>query len=227
MIKFKNLIEGIHNAELIYPKDILNFTYLNFIIGRHPEILQSHYGKEVVDYYLSQWKKKYINLFRELLYSQIDKYVHDVRPQSPSGRISADFDKTKFRPDASTKDLRDLMHKTFRSDMKRPNVVWNNVADYTYQLDSSTNRQDIFNTINFLNNSVHNTGGKILTDTYKVPNARELMQAFGVADKITNSNQWEILKGMVDKDLRDLLSHGEDPTPEQLAEGITGWKKLW
>ena len=120
--------------------------------------------------------------------------------------MDPDFDVSKLTPDAPTKDYNMLMNKTFRSDMVRRNTVWNAVSKYTLGLDDSHDPAGIFININGLNNAIHNTGGKIVTDPGKVSNFSELYRAFETADKIKNQNQWELLKGMVDKDIRDLLN---------------------
>ncbi len=210
MIKVKRLIKEIHDVETITPRDIFNFYYLEYMVSQHPEIAQSTYGKETVQYYLQQLKEKYVRLFRRLLYAQLVKYLERAR-------IDHEFDRRKLKPEASTRDLQDLMYHTFRSDMKRRNVVWNAVADYTHGLDTATSPSEIFVNVNGLNNAVHNTGGKIIDDPGKVPNYRELRNAFNTADKVKNQNQWELIKGMVDKDIRDLLN--QDLLEEPIIEG--------
>lgn len=208
MIKVKSLIKEIHDTGTILPRDVYNLYYLEFVSSRYPALVQTPYGKEILSYYLSKLKEKYLNLFKTLLFKQIDKYFR-------RNRIDPDFDKSRLSPEASAKDLKDLMAKTFRSDMKRRNDVWNAVAGYVYGLEHATSPNDIFVNINGLNNSVHNTQGKILFDWTKVPNANELMQAFSVADGIKNGAQWELMKGKVDKDVRDLLN--QDDT---IMEGV-------
>jgi hypothetical protein len=102
-----------------------------------------------------------------------------------------------------------LMNKTYRSDMRRRNTVWNSVAAYTTALEDTVKTAVIFVSINGLNNAIHNTGGKILTDAYKVPNARALAEAFSAVASIKSSSQWELLKRMVDPDIRGLLNQSD------------------
>ena len=199
MINVKRLLKEIHDTDTVYPRDIFNFYYLEFVTGRYPEVTQTPYGKEVVGYYLQQLRAKYVRLFRKLLYSQLMKYLQ-------RSRIDPMFDKGKLKTDAPTADLKDLMAHTFRSDMTRRNVVWNAVAGYADGLDSATSPRDIFVNINGLNNAIHNTGGRIIDDPMKVPNYRELRDAFNTVDKIKNENQWSLIKGMVDKDIRELMN---------------------
>lgn len=208
MIQIKRLIKEIHDVESIYPKDVYNLYYLEFISSRYPEVIQTPYGKEILGYYLQNLKQKYAKLFKALLYKQIYKYV-------TRNRIDPDFDKDALQPAADAKTLKDLMAKTFRSDMKRRNDVWNAVAGYTYGLENASSPAQIFVNINGLNNAVHNTGGKIMYDPQKVSNYSELRRAFDAADAIKNQNQWELLKSRVDKDIRDLLNQEQ---PGELME---------
>lgn len=198
MILIKHLLKEIFDAEPILPRDVYNLYYLEFVSSRYPQIVQTPYGKEVMNHYLGRLKQKYVKLFKALLYKQIYKYV-------TRDRIDPDFNKDLLQPDASAKVLRDLMLKTFRSDMKRRNDVWNAVAGYTYGLENASSPAQIFVNINGLNNSVHNTSGKIMFDPAKVSNYAELRRAFDMADAVKSQSQWELLKGSVDKDIRDLL----------------------
>jgi len=198
MAKLKTLIKEIHDTGTIYPRDIYNLYYLEFVSSRYPEVVRTPYGQEIQSYYLGQLKEKYLKLFKYLLSKQIAKYVSRKR-------IDPDFDVSMLQ-NPSTSDLKTMMAKTFRSDMKRRNDVWNAVADYTHGLEHSTSPSQIFVNINGLNNAIHNTGGKIMLDPMKISNYSELHRAFETADKVKSSAQWELLKGLVDKDIRDLLS---------------------
>ena len=93
--------------------------------------------------------------------------------------------------------------------MQRRNTVWNAVADYTCGLDNATTTSKMFININGLNNSIHNTGGKIITDPGKVSNYGALQDAFDTVSRIRNHSQWELINGMVDKDIRGLLSQSD------------------
>jgi hypothetical protein len=208
MIRIKSLIKEIHDVQFLHSRDIYNLYYLEFVSSRYPQVVQTPYGQEVVTHYLGNLKQKYLNLFKYLLFRQISKYVNRKR-------IDPDLDVAMLQPDASATDLQKMMAKTFRSDMKRRNDVWNAVADYTVGLDNANSPAKIFVNINGLNNAIHNTGGKIMFDPSKVSNYRELAVAFDAADRIKSEAQWELLKGKVDKDIRDLLD-------QEISEGSDG-----
>lgn len=210
MAKLKSLIKEIHDTGTIYPRDVFNLYYLEFVSSRYPEVVKTPYGREIQSYYLGALKDKYLKLFKYLLLKQISKYVSRKR-------VDPDFDASMLKPDASAHDLKVMMAKTFRSDMQRRNTVWNAVADYTDGLEHATSPAQIFVNINGLNNAVHNTGGKILLDPMKISNFSELRKAFETADKVKSSAQWELLKGLVDKDIRDLLNQDTMEEGKQLS----------
>lgn len=203
-IKLKDLLnEGTGSG--LKASDIYNFYYLWYVSGTNPQAVSTNYGREVVKNYLYNLKRKYVSLFKNILANQIEKYIN-------RSRIDPDFPKNIINnlKNMSSGDLQKLMAKTFRTDMHRRNDVWNMVADFVNKLENSNSINDIFLYINQLNNSVHNTGTKIMN---KFPNFNtELKPAFDAVDRIKSENHWELLKKLVtDKDIRDLLNQ-EDIT---------------
>jgi hypothetical protein len=67
------------------------------------------------------------------------------------------------------------MKKTFRSDMKRRNVEWENVTNAVAQLARGNSVNHILTYIDRINNAIHNTGEIVLS---KLPYGRQLMDAF-------------------------------------------------
>jgi hypothetical protein len=185
-------------------KDIYNFYFLWWTANNNPQLVATPFGKEVMMHYLTQLKTKYVRLFTRLLAKQIAKYAG-------RGRVDSDFPTGSVPqlPSMSPKELQTLMAKTFRSDMQRRNDKWDLVADFTTKLANSSSAKDMFLYINQLNNAVHNTQGRVLD---KLPNYwNEILKAFNVVDKATSPHLQ--LKGMVDKDIRDLWNQHEDEGP--------------
>lgn len=199
MIKFKSLITEIHDVETLRPKDIFNFYYLWHTAVDNPQAMESPYGREVLNYYLGQFKKKYVGIFTKLVFRQIQKYIQ-------RGRLDQDFPTEKFGDGSVALDPGELllaMKKTFRSDMKRRNDRWITIADALSNLSRSTAPKDIFLWVNQLNNAVHNTDTSVIG---KFDNSGELFRTFDTIHKTTNM---ETLKSTVDKDIRDLNSQSQ------------------
>lgn len=213
MIKFKQLIREVHDVESLRPKDIFNFYYLWHTALHSPEAVQTQYGKEVLNYYLSQFKAKYVKLFTRVLANQIKKYVS-------RNRVDADFPKEQNIDGLPADQLLALMKKTLRSDMQRRNDKWEMVGEFVVNLSKASSPKDIFLWVNQLNNAVHNTQTRVMD---KFPNFHtELNRAFDMVDKAKNV---EALRQHVDKDIRDLKDqegpgHSEDFGQGQLNEGL-------
>lgn len=175
---------------ILSPRDIYNFYFLWTIQSYHPELLRTDYGKFIKDEYLNNFKAKYMAIFKRLLFEQIKKYVS-------RGRIDPDFPVDKLTPEASATELQALMQKTFRSDMKRRNDVWNMAAEFLTNLEKAKDK-DIFLWINQLNNAVHNTNTQILGKV-----SHDLVHAYDMTDK---AHSYKDYQQFVDKDLRQLLS---------------------
>jgi hypothetical protein len=198
-IKLKNLItESSGNG--LGASDIYNFYYLWYFVTTSPQSVNTDFGREVMKNYLYNLKNKYIVLFKNILAKQIAKYIQ-------RNRVDGDFPKDIINSlgTLSSSELKKLMAKTFRSDMKRRNDVWDMVAGFVYNLENATTSEKMFLYINQLNNAVHNTGTQVMT---KFPNFySELKPAFDAVDRIKSGNQWELMKGLVkNKDIRSLLN---------------------
>jgi hypothetical protein len=222
MIKLKSLLkEADDNPNALTPRTIFNFYYLWWTAVNQPSLVQTNYGREIMGYYLPQFKAKYVKLFTILLQKQIQKYINRKR-------IDPDFPQIDVNTITDTKELLNLIKKTFRTDMHRRNDNWIRMGEFLDKLASASSSKDIFVYVNQLNNVVHNTGQKMID---KFPNySTELHRAFNVVDKSRNP---ELLKNLVDKDLRDLWNQEEqgsryqtDPSGEgskyveTIAEGL-------
>lgn len=198
MIKLKSLIKENNAVDTIRPKDIFNFYFLWHIATDQPHLVQTPYGKEIMDHYLRHWKDKYVKLFKQLALIQIRKYIERKR-------IDPDFPPDQPKDNASAQELLALMKKTFRSDMQRRNEKWIMMLEFVVNLESSSASKDIFLWINQLFNAVHNTQTKIMD---KFPNYySELSKAFNTMDNATNINT---LQHLVDKDIRDLQNQQQE-----------------
>lgn len=194
MIKFKKLLSEVHNVETLTPRDVYNFYYMWHTSLHDPQAIETPYGKEVVSHFLGQLKAKYVRLFTRILAEQIKKYVS-------RGRVDADFPKGMNLDQASASELQTLMAKTFRSDMKRRNDLWNLVADYLVKLQYASSMKDTFLYINQLNNAVHHTQGRVLD---KLPNYWENLRA--AFDTVAQAKSVKAFAPMVDKDIRGLTN---------------------
>ena len=173
--------------------------------------MQSSFGKEVVQHYLSTYKNIYVSMFRVILAEQIAKYVQ-------RNRIDTDFPKQVNLKTATPEMLHQLMNKTFRSDMSRRNDVWNMIADYTAKLNAATLPKDIFIYIDRLNNCVHNTNTSVMD---KLSNYPELKRAF---DNVHNIQNVSYLEKMVDKDIRSLNT--EDPDTNVSESHVINFRRF-
>jgi hypothetical protein len=216
IIKLKDLLtEAVGGGMSLSASDIFNFYYLWYISTTSPQVVNTDYGREIMKTYLQGLKAKYVGLFKIILVKQIAKYIKQKR-------IDPDFpvDVISNLGNLSTSELKRLMAKTFRSDMKRRNDVWNMVSEFVYKLENSSSVNDMFLYINQLNNAVHNTGTQIMD---KFPNFyNELKPAFDSVDKIKSGNQWELMKRLVtNKDIRGLLNQDVMETTNKKLCGST------
>ena len=197
MILLKSLLIEAGVISEITPKDIYNLYYIDYILQSSPAVLQSQFGQETVTHYLSNIKNKYVKLFKEIAYKQLVKYAE-------RNRVDSDFKRTLISPTMSCDNIHALMQKTFRSDMKRRNDVWNHVTEYLLKLSNAITFKDIIWSINALNMAIHNTGAAIITDTNKIINATQLISAFDTIHKIKHGGQWNLISKYLDKDVREL-----------------------
>lgn len=214
-MKLKKIIEGLEEVQGLSPRDIYNFYFLWYTAVHQPKLVSTPYGKEIMDHYLGNFRKKYVSIFRLYLARQIAKYIS-------RGRVDPDFPKLTG-PELekmSGAQLRPLMAKTFRSDMQRRNDRWDMIAEFLENLEKASNAKDIFTWINQLNNAVHNTQTRVMD---KTPNYySELFKAFQTVDKATNPHLQ--LKSLVDKDIRDLWNQEEEGDPHEFDTSGGGGK---
>lgn len=192
-MNLKNLIREIHDTATLFPSDIFNLFFIEYLYSTEPHLFKTDYGEFILQTYPTALKKKYVTVFKQLLVDQLHKYASRKRTDS-------DFNTTAITPKASASILWDLMKHTFRSDMSRRNTVWELIAEYTTRLEQSSSLKDTFTYINMLNNCIHNVPESIL---WKLPNGEKLFRAFELVSKATSISQYE---KFVDKDLRQLKS---------------------
>jgi hypothetical protein len=192
-MNLKNLIREIHDGLTIYPSDMYNLYYLEYLYSTQPDLFKTDYGEFILHTYTQALKKKYLTVFKQLLAEQLAKYVSRQR-------IDPDFNAKAIHPTANAATLLDLMRKTYRSDMKRRNDVWIHIAEFVQRLENSKASADIFVAISMLNNAVHNTNTSVLG---KIDHSHELVSAFERAKNAKSINDYE---KFVDKDLRRLRS---------------------
>lgn len=186
----KRLIESECPGEL-KPQDIYDFYYLNTLYALDKAMFRSDYASFVLSETLPRLKRKYVLIFKQLLAEQLRKYVS-------RGRVDPDFDASLIDEKGPASVLRDLMAKTFRSDMKRRNDVWDLIADYTSRLEVTDDVSQEFILINMLNNAVHNTQTLAIE---KFPNGHELTRAY---DTVARAKSIKAYERFVQKDLREL-----------------------
>jgi hypothetical protein len=146
---------------------------------------------------------------------QLQKYV--VRK-----RMDPDFDVNKIGENESAEVLWHQMLKTFRTDMKRRNDVWNLVGEYLTKLEKSVSPKDIFTFVDRLNSCVHNTNTLILG---KASDGTALMQAYNAA----HNHDPKYWKQYVNKDLKQLIDQESmneaiNPMDRENVKFMTGVK---
>jgi hypothetical protein len=191
MILLKSLIrENLNSENTITPGVIYNFYFLWYLYVNQPQLFQTDYGQFILDEYIKKLKEKYLDLFKQLMSEQIVKYIR-------RNRIDPDFDTSKTKPIERAEVLWHQMEKTFRSDLKRRNDVWNLVGEYLTGLERASSVKDMFIYIDRLNSCIHNTQTLILG---KFSGGGELMKAYDTAHN-HSPQQW---KQFVSKDIRQI-----------------------
>jgi len=120
--------------------------------------------------YLQDIKNKYLGTFIPLIQKQLYKYLERNRIDSNSfseGDINTQ----------NTENLDLYMKNTYRSDMTRRNVVWENLTKLVNELSKTSDSGNIIKIIDRINNNIHNTGDLILT---KLDNGSELLKALDI-----------------------------------------------
>lgn len=192
MIKLKELLLEAVSGN-ITPSDIYNFYFLFYYNSHEPALFNTDYAKEMEHEFLTSIKNKYLITFKELLAEQINKYISHKR-------IDADFPVSSVSGKDSAEKLAMLMAKTYRSDLKRRNDVWNVAAEGVVKLEKTSNPKMLYLPLNSLNMVVHNTQTKILG---KLTSGCELLQAL---DACANVDP-KYYVGRVSKDLRNILQN--------------------
>lgn len=182
------IIESL-NVSRLSPRDLYNFYYLWTTIL---EKGTNEYNSHVALKYLNRWKHIYIQIIGEIVYKQIRKYISRGRVDNDVTMEILEKNKTNYSK------LNELMHKTYRSDMKRRNDVWNLITEYLEKLDRSNTIKDLFFYIDRLNNCIHNTSELLFS---KFDNAQELIQAFEFIHYAKNLREYA---RFVDKEIREL-----------------------
>jgi hypothetical protein len=203
-------------GDTITPTDIFDFYFLS------AQYLTSDIDVRnwnLREFYLQELKDLYLRVFSSVLIEQIQKYYKPIsrpdiiknaqsRAQDPKfGRVQTSGNKgnvplygpeiIKSLPSMPVaqrfETILEIMKETLRSDMQRPNDVWNQAARFALGLAKSHSAQDIVEYINYLNMQVHNTHTKILGD--KVPNGRALIKAFDICHKYSPDRWSEVWGG--------------------------------
>lgn len=190
--------------DTIMTKDIYNFYFLWNVFLNNASLANTEFGSNICGRYAQQFKQKYIRVFKQILVKQLNKYYERKR-------IVPGFDITKVDVNSAASVLALQMTLTRRSDMKRPNNVWNSIADSLSNLENAVSRSSIFTFIDRLNNSVHNTQTTILD---KLPNVRDLVSALDNASRAKNIKYFV---PHIDQDLRSLWEQGQE-NPDDLRE---------
>jgi hypothetical protein len=172
------------------PKDLFNFYFLFTLMSRKE--ISGDFGEYTAKEYMKRYKEKYLLLFKDLLYKQVLKYIN-------RNRIDPDVTMERLeRGKDNSKELYEMMKKTYRSDMVRRNDVWNLIGEYLVELDNATDLNKIGFFIDRLNNCIHNTKELILS---KFANGYQLIRTF---DEIHRAPSLNSYKQYVDRDLREL-----------------------
>lgn len=170
--------------------DLYNFYYLATLLSMG--LVDGEYSHFIAKDYLGKLKEKYVRVFSGLVYDQIVKYVE-------RGRVDQDLTMEVLQnAKNSPRELDILMNKTFRSNMKDRNRVWNLVSKYVLELSNAISMKDICFFIDRINNCIHNTSELLFS---KFSNAQILMSAF---DTIHNAQSLNVYKSKVNKDIREI-----------------------
>lgn len=198
--RFNLFVESIlpTDSPQLSPGDLYKFYFLNTLHSLNR--LSGQFASFIVEEFIFRLKERYLIIFDNLLYTQIAKYINRKRHDSEVS--TKELNRAKETSDNKLKFelYNSLMNKTYRSDMKRRNDVWNLITKYCLELSNSSSVKSIFFYIDRLNNCVHNTKEIILV---KFPNGHALLGAF---DKIHNIKSLNEYIPLVPKDYRELLN---------------------
>ena len=202
--QIQSLSESFSNASLA-PQHIYDFYYLAAALS-YGQIDED--DRFVASYYLQELQHLYLDVFSKLLIEQLAKYQRRGRLDTINGRLAYDVKELENAPNQFDA-IKQMMAKTYRSDMTRRNVVWNNIAEYVEALSRQTKPDKITYYIDRINNSIHNTENLVLE---KFPNGHELIQAFNVAH--LNSSP-ENYRRFVSPEIRRLVKVWSGPSSDR------------
>jgi hypothetical protein len=135
------------------------------------------FSKFLIDEFGKNIKTTYLRVFVKLLRQQVEKYRN-------RGRVDSDFQSSSDTP----MELLRAMKKTFRSDMKRCNDRWIDLAEWVVKLESAKGVKDIFFIVDRINNTTHNTQEIILS---KFENAESLLTVFDNCHKMKSLQEFK------------------------------------
>lgn len=158
-------------AIVLSPRTIYNFYFLYTLAQTRP---LDQFAEYIVEEFARNIKKLYLRVFKNLLYQQLTKY-------KSRGRVTPDF--VLPTGEMTTEQLYNQMTKTYRSDMKRVNHRWVDLAQWVMELERAVPIKQIFFTVDRINNTTHNTEEIILS---KFENPHDLMTAFDNCHKMTS-----------------------------------------
>ena len=172
---FKEFFEAF-TEKYLTSTDIYDFYFLTTALSYDQINLED---LSVAEFYLNEIYQVYLQSFKKLLIDQIEKYYK-------RNRIDADFNYSLLKS-ANFETIKNLMNKTFRSDMVRRNDVWNLIAENLLNLSKAGSIKTKCFYMDRLNNCVHNTGDLVLD---KFPNGYKLMNAFNVVHNSKNPKEF-------------------------------------
>lgn len=188
---------------------LLPATITDFYLAAYLYDVVDDSDKDEVGMIILDLREKYLSAFRSVLIKQLQKYL-------TRGRIVGNIDERDLVK-ASFDQLDEYMNMSRRSDMSRLNKRWNMLSEYIATL-SHENRNvvKVKEIIDRINNTVHNTGEKMLT---KFPNAGELLDAYELAaegkiNDLVNQSRERTLKKLA----REYRFMHEETIEESLQE---------
>lgn len=188
---------------MISPILLYNFYYVSYIYEN-----QKYSNEYAVGSFLNSLRLEYLNSFKKMIINQIIKYMDRGRVDDDIYDImkkkNLNIDNLKI-----TYELLDrLMRKTYRSDMRRRNVVWEYLTKHLAELEKSKKIKDIIFNIDRINNAVHNTDELTLS---KFKDGYKLEETFNEIHQMTP----EELETKVSDDIRKIKK--EEPKDKENA----------
>lgn len=161
--------------DILQPEDIYNFYYMNFVLTDHNE--KANLDEDQINsirFEINEIKKKYLNAFLPVVRNQLKKYLS-------RGRTDAQAYKESDLKTAIYSNLDQMMRRTYRSDMKRRNINWENLTTNLADLQGTSEIKRIMFHIDRINNAIHNAQESMLV---KFDNGAELQQALADSHRL-------------------------------------------